>query len=158
MTRFMGTSEVILDGKNRIVLPASFRKILPENFSRTFTLSEGLNKCISVYMKETWDLTLEGIDDLPESDPAAWEKKMIAYSATEVELDNGDRLLLPKSYLEHAGINKEIVVAGFGKYFQIWDKDTYFFNKKRSVENQVENELSLLNKYGDPRKMNSNGQ
>ncbi len=152
MKKFRGTYDVVLDAKGRIVLPSAIRKILPENFDGLFSVNVGLDSCISVYMQETWNPIADRIDNMPDMDPQVRKFKRIANSAIEVEIDGSDRILLPKKLIEHASLKKEVVVAGQGKYFEVWDKDTYekHVNEDRSSENYNEIALTVFKNYGDP--------
>lgn len=45
--------------------------------------------------------------------------------ATEIELDNAGRMLLPQSLREFAGLAKDIVLAAALDRFEIWDASKY---------------------------------
>jgi len=45
--------------------------------------------------------------------------------ATEIELDNAGRMLLPPSLREFAGLAKDIVLAAALDRFEIWDASKY---------------------------------
>ncbi len=156
MKKFRGVFDAVLDAKGRIVLPAPLRKLLPENFDGCFVINEGLDDCLTVYMKETWDPIADRIDEMPDLDPIVREYKRVANSAIDVEIDNSDRLLIPKMLVEFANIKKDIIVQGMGKCFELWDKDTYNNNKKKTVANYSENAQTVLKTYGDPYKEKSN--
>jgi MraZ protein len=42
-----------------------------------------------------------------------------------VEIDNTGRLLIPKDLVQHAGINREIVISSAVNILEIWDKTRY---------------------------------
>ena len=42
-----------------------------------------------------------------------------------VEIDNTGRLLIPKDLVQHAGINREIVMSSAVNILEIWDKTRY---------------------------------
>ena len=45
--------------------------------------------------------------------------------ATQIEVDGAGRLLLPKSLMEHAGLEKDIVLVSAMDKLEIWDKNKY---------------------------------
>ena len=45
--------------------------------------------------------------------------------ASELELDNTGRLLLPKRLLDYAGAEKEVVLFAYSNRIEVWDKKTY---------------------------------
>ena len=52
-------------------------------------------------------------------------KRYFLNGATQVELDNAGRLLLPKNLMEYAGLEKEIVLVSAIDKIEIWDKIKY---------------------------------
>ena len=52
-------------------------------------------------------------------------KLLFLGGATEVELDSAGRMLLPPSLKEHAGLNKDIVLASNVDKINIWDAVKY---------------------------------
>jgi len=51
--------------------------------------------------------------------------RFIYAGASESELDGQGRVMLPQSLLKHAGLSKEIVVAGLRDYLEIWDHEAW---------------------------------
>jgi MraZ protein len=45
--------------------------------------------------------------------------------ATELELDAAGRILLPKSLLVYAGINKEVVLFAYANRVELWNRADY---------------------------------
>ena len=43
----------------------------------------------------------------------------------DIELDGAGRVMLPAKLLEHAGLTKDVVVAGVGDRLEIWDRDAW---------------------------------
>jgi len=54
MTGFLGEYEATLDAKGRFLLPAGFKKQLPENGIEVFVINRGFEKCLSLYTPESW--------------------------------------------------------------------------------------------------------
>ena len=50
---------------------------------------------------------------------------IILNGATQVELDSAGRLLLPKTLMEYAGLEKDIVLVSAVTKIEIWDKSKY---------------------------------
>jgi MraZ protein len=51
--------------------------------------------------------------------------RMFTAGVKNVELDSSERILIPKDLKQYANLNKEIVIAGAGELFEIWDKESY---------------------------------
>jgi MraZ protein len=43
-------------------------------------------------------------------------------AAMEGELDRQGRILIPPTLRNHAGLNKEVCLAGLGNWMEIWDR------------------------------------
>lgn len=131
MTSFLGEYEVTLDAKGRFLLPAGFKKQLKEG-ENSFVLNRGMEKCLSLYPKESWNVIVEKISKLNEFDPKVRNfRRMFMGGATEVELDSAGRLLLPPSLKEHAELTKDIILAPGMDKIEIWDAVRYkkFFDQ-----------------------------
>ena len=62
---------------------------------------------------------------------------------TEVELDNEGRFLIPNTFLQKAGIDKDAILLGVGSFVEIWSPEKYDQN---TITDQ--DELSnLMDKY-----------
>ena len=125
MIGFLGEYEATVDSKGRYLLPGGLKKQLPEGESR-FVISRGFEKCLNLYPMKTWESTMERISKLNDFDPKVRQFKLLFLGgATEVELDSAGRVLLPPSLKEHAGLNKDIVLASNIDKINIWDAVKY---------------------------------
>jgi MraZ protein len=121
---FHGTFEHTLDAKNRLTVPSKFRTALA---GRVF-LVKGVDPCISVYPEETYSaLTRDALSGLNPFSPQARElKRMFFGNAMDTELDGAGRIMLPATYLEHAGItSRDVVVTGAGDALELWDRASW---------------------------------
>ena len=131
MTGFLGEYEATLDTKGRFLLPGNLKRQLPEGDNR-FIISRGFEKCLNLYPIKTWESIMERISKLNDFDPKVRQFKLLFLGgATEVELDSAGRVLLPPSLKEHAGLNKDIVLASNIDKINIWDAVKYkqFFDE-----------------------------
>jgi MraZ protein len=63
---------------------------------------------------------------LNDFDPKVREfRRQFLGGATEVELDSANRMLLPQTLKEFAGLGKDIVLAAALDRFEIWDAGKY---------------------------------
>lgn len=131
MTGFIGEYEARLDAKGRFLLPAGFKKQIPEG-AAPFVLNRGFEKCLSLYTSESWSPLFKKLSQLNDFDPKVREfKRYFLNGATPVELDTAGRILLPKNLMEYAGLEKDIVLVSAIDKIEIWDKTKYqqFFDK-----------------------------
>lgn len=124
MHNFLGEFELKLDDKKRIVLPAGLKKQLYEN--NRFVVNRAFDHCLNLYPYPVWEKVDEELSKLnpfikKERDFA----RFVRGGATELTLDNSNRLTLPKRLLEYASINGTIIMLGNGSLIEVWDLATY---------------------------------
>jgi MraZ protein len=127
MTGFLGEYEATVDAKGRFLLPAGFKKQLPDDDRQhLFVINRGFEKCLTLYPITSWEPIHENISKLNDFDPKVREfRRYFLNGAIQVELDSAGRLNLPKNLLEHAGIDKDIVLVSAINKIEIWDKNRY---------------------------------
>ncbi len=126
MTGFLGEYEATLDVKGRFLLPAGFKKQLPDTETSRFVINRGFDKCLALYPLKTWEPLFAKITGLNEFDPKQREfKRAFLNGATYVEPDAAGRILLPPSLKVYAGLEKDIVLMAAGDKIEIWDSNKY---------------------------------
>jgi MraZ protein len=120
---FHGTFEHSLDAKNRLTVPSRFRAAL----SGKVFLVRGVDPCISLYPETTYtSLTAAALSGLNPFSPQARELKRMLYgNATDTELDSAGRVMLTPRQLEHARIDREVVITGAGDCLELWDRSAW---------------------------------
>ena len=100
-----------------------------------------------MYPKEVWDRKTKEINQL--NIYKKQHRQVIRYfyrGATEVNLDKADRVLLPKSLLEYAGIQGEVVLFAYQDQIEIWSKKHY----ERMIDQEPEDFSSIADQvFGD---------
>ncbi len=126
MTQFLGEYESTIDSKGRFLLPAGFKKQLPQEESNRFVINRGFETCLTLYPIESWTPIFNSISALNDFDPKVREfRRYFLNGATEVELDSAGRLLLPKNLVQHASLDKNIVLVSAVNKLEIWDTNKY---------------------------------
>jgi len=126
MTGFLGEFEATLDAKGRFLLPAGFKKQLPEAETSRFVINRGFEKCLALYPMGTWEPLFAKINGLNEFDPKQREfRRAFLNGATYVEPDTAGRILLPPSLKMYAELQKDIVLMATGDKLEIWDSNKY---------------------------------
>jgi MraZ protein len=124
--RLTGQTDVTLDEKGRISLPASLRKVLGDAELIIKLSAYKKEKCLWLYPKTVYNAKL---DDIEKNTDIFSEKDRIIrdryYNYKDVEIDKAGRIPIPQSYREEAGLTKDCLVKGVGDSIQIWDKETY---------------------------------
>jgi MraZ protein len=126
MVGFLGEYEATLDPKGRFLLPAGFKKQLPEGEGSLFVINRGFEKCLSLYPMKGWEPIFNEISKLNDFDPKVRSfRRYFLNGATGLELDSAGRLLVPPNLKEYAGLEKDIVLASAVGKIEIWDKIKY---------------------------------
>jgi MraZ protein len=116
----LGEHDHTIDDKNRLTLPAKFRQA----FAEGVVLARGIERCLTAYPRSEWGAAIE--TRLQELDPLSKEGRLMQRyffsGAAEAELDKQGRVMIPSSLCEHAGLGKEVVVAGIRDHLEIWDR------------------------------------
>jgi MraZ protein len=116
----LGEHDHTIDDKNRLTLPAKFRQA----FAEGVVLTRGIERCLTAYPRSEWGAAIE--TRLQELDPLSKEGRVMQRyffsGAAEAELDKQGRVMIPSSLSEHAGLGKEVVVAGIRDHLEIWDR------------------------------------
>jgi len=126
MIGFLGEHEATIDAKGRFLLPAGFKKQLPQDAAAKFVINRGFEKCLTLYPLQSWEPIFSRIAQLNDFDPKVREfRRYFLNGAIEVELDSAGRLLLPKNLMGHASLEKDIVLVSAMNKIEIWDKNKY---------------------------------
>ena len=126
MISFLGEYESTIDAKGRFLLPAAFKKQLPKDDAIQFVINRGFEKCLTLYPLQSWKPIFANISKLNDFDPKVRAfRRNFLNGATPVDIDSAGRLLLPKNLVEHASLEKDIVLVSAVNKIEIWDKKVY---------------------------------
>jgi len=119
---FIGEYLHILDPKNRISLPAKFRKDL----GRVVVLTRGLDHCLFVYPKKAWEKEAQARAVHASGTSAARGlARLFLAGAMEADVDAAGRVLVPDHLKNFAGLETKAVIAGVANRIEIWDEKAW---------------------------------
>jgi MraZ protein len=130
----IGQHEGKIDAKNRIAFPKKFRKILGDRLIVTL----GYENSLIIVSEKNWKALLEGTEGKPFIQSETREtQRFLLGGASNVELDNKGRFVLP-AYLRGFGkIKDEVVFLGLSRYVELWDKshwEEYRLNLEKNID------------------------
>ena len=136
---FMGEFTCKVDNKGRMMLPSKFRDELGE---QEFVITRGLDNCIDLFPIGEWKNIEDKLKKLQttNSKHRAYQRFVMS-AATKTEFDNQGRLNIPTSLMEHAQIDKKIIVTGMNNKIEIWSEELwkkYIQNTGESIEDLVD--------------------
>ncbi|MBR2840624.1 MAG: division/cell wall cluster transcriptional repressor MraZ [Bacilli bacterium] len=132
---FMGEYHQKIDEKGRLIIPAKLRYDLGENF----IITRGLDGCLFVYPKNTWESIIEEYKNLPNVKDTRNFMRIFLSGANCENLDRQGRVNISSPLINHADLSKECIVIGVGDRIEIWSSDRW---KKLNEEN--EDNFSLI--------------
>ena len=104
----LGEHDHTLDDKKRLTLPSKLRGA----FEDGVVVTRGLDGCLYAYSRAEWDRLAErlrGLDQMAEGS-RLMQRHFFAF-ASPGELDRQGRLVIPSGLLDHAGIERDVVVG-----------------------------------------------
>jgi MraZ protein len=126
---FRGTFEYALDAKHRLTVPAKYRAALAGGVVLAFSpeTETGSARSLSIWRTEDYDeyaqAALSGVNPLL---PRAREmQRLLNNNSFDLELDSANRVMIPSSAMNFAGLTKDVVITGSGPCLEVWDRATY---------------------------------
>ena len=145
---FRGRFVHTIDAKNRMSLPAGFRQELQRQSDNPPILTNA-HECLDLYPYEDWLEFEERIVGSSHVDPEILDyARMRISGAITCPIDKQGRILVPSHLREHAGLEREVTVAGVGPKIELWDKARFERNLTQTNARYVEMARSVAVKLG----------
>lgn len=125
-----------LDDKNRVSLPAKFRKEL----GSTVVVTHGLDTCLFVFSLPGWEKFSGDLAQLSlvQADRRKFSRFMLG-GAVETEVDSAGRILIPDFLKGFAELKTKVVIAGLHSRAEIWSEDRW-----GAYKGAVEKDIDVL--------------
>ncbi|CAM4397125.1 MraZ protein [Pedobacter westerhofensis] len=126
MVQLLGEFDCKLDAKGRMMVPSGLKKQLPNVDQEGLVVNRGFEKHLVIYPKKVWEDIVEELSKLNQFEKKTREFiRFFTRGATELTMDSAGRVNLPKSLLEYAGIDAEVVLACQFNKIELWSKSAY---------------------------------
>jgi MraZ protein len=145
---FRGSSYHTLDAKGRLIIPARFREVIRADGHDSVVVSR-MDSCLLAYPFEEWQqLENKIMSQVDKSENMRRFRRVFIGGAHECNCDKQDRILIPPTLREYAGLDKEIVLVGVLDHFEIWSRegwDSESMNLEEDLKKEeVRNEIARL--------------
>jgi MraZ protein len=145
---FRGSSFHSIDTKGRIIIPARFREVIKSDGEDSVMVS-GLDTALVAYPLKEWRHLESKILSMAEkSNYMRRFRRVFIGGAFECACDRQDRILIPPSLRQYAGLDKEIVIVGVLDHFEIWSRESWDQENMNLEEDlkkeEVRNEIAKL--------------
>lgn len=126
MLRFLGNIEAKTDAKGRVFIPSAFRKQLQAASEERLVLRKDVfQDCLVLYPESVWFATQNQLRQRLNKWNAQ-HQQIFRQFVSDAELmvpDGNGRILLPKRYLQMAGIQSDVRFIGVDNTIEIWAKE-----------------------------------
>lgn len=121
---FRGSSNLTLDNKGRLVVPAKHRDVLLERCGGHLIVTAHPHGCLLVYPLPEWEVIEQKLEALPSIDPAVADmQRLMNGKAQDTQMDAAGRLLVSPELRSYAKLEKDVVLSGMGKKFELWNQE-----------------------------------
>lgn len=141
---FRGINLISLDAKGRLAMPARYRaRVEATAEGRLIITIDPQAACLLLYPLPEWELIETKINALPSFHKTTRRiQRLLIGHATEVELDSNGRLLLPTLLREYAALDKQVMLVGQGKKFEIWSETNWQAGRDEWLAQESKEELT----------------
>lgn len=136
MALFTSEYSFKVDRKGRVSVPADYRAALAtQAFQGIVVIPAYGELALDGYANERLEAMARALDD-PElySDEEMEEAQQLFSEARRLPFDGEGRILLPEECVAHAGLSEQVVYAGLGNHFRLWNPEAYAERKARIRE------------------------
>jgi len=123
--------------KQRVIIPASFKKKLADEACRSVVVTLGPTNTIAIYPLDTWKSTLERLKE--GNDKAKMLRtQLIDFAMLEQELEGPGRVKIHDLLLQEAGITDSVIIKGEGHYISLWNPEVYARVRASKLKSHLE--------------------
>lgn len=124
---FLSTSEHGVDAKNRVSVPADFRaQLTTDPHAAIYAFPHFHGPYLECGGQAFIDRYARDIARLKRFDPLRRTMEVVVLGAARrLDFDANGRIVLPKDFKDHAGIDKRVIFVGCGTRFEIWSAEKH---------------------------------
>lgn len=122
---FRGRYHHQIDAKGRLSVPSRFREILASTYDERVILTN-FDGCLWAYPVPEWQELERKVGALPQFlDEVKALQRVFISAAGECPIDKQGRILVPPTLREYAVIDREVVIVGMTRRFEIWSRERW---------------------------------
>lgn len=122
---FRGRYRHQIDTKGRLSVPSRFRELLTTNYDERLIVTN-FDQCLWAYPFAEWLEFEKKVSSLPQfSEEIRALQRVFISAAVDCPIDKQGRILVPPELRTYAGIEKDVVIVGMTKRFEIWSRERW---------------------------------
>jgi len=148
---FRGTSAITLDSKNRITIPTRYREELFADCQGKMVCTVDIqHPCLLLYPLPEWEEIELKLCELSSMNPQERlaQQKLLG-NASDCEMDKSGRLLINGPLRQHASLEKNIILVGQLKKFEIWSEQAWQAQMQQDISEMQASEIQLTERLLD---------
>ena len=123
---FQGATELSLDSKGRLAVPASHRESLQVQAEGRLVVTAHPHRCLLLYPRPAWEPIRSRIMSYSSLDrQTSMVQRLLVGFAKDVEIDAAGRVLIAPELRKFAGLEKQVMMIGQGSHFEIWSAEAW---------------------------------
>jgi MraZ protein len=131
---FRGVTELALDAKGRFAIPARHRDAIVAESGSRLVLTADPSRCLLLYPLAAWEPIQSRLMALSSFDERLRQlQRLIVGHADDVEIDAAGRILVPPALRRYASLDRDVVLVGQGRKFEVWDEAQWSAQTARTI-------------------------
>ena len=123
MLMFLSSFYGIVDSKNRVAIPSSFRSTIKSSREKTYIFKSLKYNCLEVHLASKINSLVKSFDEKDFfSKKNDHFKTAILADLEEIIIDKDGRFIIKDKLQKFSKLSKNLIFIGKGNHFEIWDK------------------------------------
>jgi MraZ protein len=123
---FRGVTQLALDGKGRLAIPARYRPALDQRSEGKLVITADPSRCLLLYPLPDWEPIQQRLMSLSSfNERTRAIQRLLVGHADDAGLDAAGRILVPQALRQFAGLDKQVVLVGQGNRFEVWNRERW---------------------------------
>ncbi|HEX5338098.1 MAG TPA: division/cell wall cluster transcriptional repressor MraZ [Gallionella sp.] len=120
---FQGSTQLNLDSKGRLAIPAQYRDLLLAHCAGSLVLTADEDGCLLVYPEPEWQPIRDKLMKASSFNARVRTlQRLLVGNAAVVPMDGAGRVLIPPTLRSFAALDKRAMLVGQGNKFELWDE------------------------------------
>ncbi|WDE06014.1 division/cell wall cluster transcriptional repressor MraZ [Thalassomonas viridans] len=148
---FRGASAITLDTKNRITMPTRYREELIADCDGQMICTVDIqHPCLLLYPLPEWEEIELKLCELSSMNPQErLLQQVLLGNASDCSLDKNGRILINGPLRQHANLDKNIMLVGQLKKFEIWSEAAWQAQMQQGIGQIQSGEIELTERLMD---------